>query len=315
MVTLSSIDVGVDVSKKHLDIHLHQIGKSARIANSATGITELEKLLAQYNIGQVACEATGGYERLMYKTLRQANYKVWRVEPRRIKAFIASEGIKAKTDKIDAKMIALFASKKCSSYEAIELSDNNEKLKSFVTLRTSINTSITAVKAQLQQSFDPDCHTFLTKNLNFLEKQLNNLTKHINALIETDQDSQNKATIITSIPGVGDTTAATMLAMLPELGKINNKQAAALVGVAPYIKQSGNLKGHARINGGRAPIRRVLYMAALSAITCNSVIKHFYQRLIDTGKAFKVAIVAVMRKLVIYMNTLTRKGELWNSAI
>jgi transposase len=315
MATLSYVDVGVDISKKHLDICLHQSGKTLRVANSQHGLGKLLRLLSQYEVGQIVCEATGGYERLMRKTLSAANHKVWVVQPKRIKGFIVSEGIKAKTDKIDAKMIAAFASQKCSAYEAIQQSDNGEKLKSLVALKASKTAMAAEIKTQLQQAYDADCLTSLTKHLKFLEKQIERIEGQISALIEDDKDLQNKAKLITSIPGIGDGTCAMTLAMLPELGKIDNKQVAALVGVAPYIKQSGDYKGQARINGGRSPLRSILYMAALSAIKHNAVLSRFYQRLIDAGKAFKVAIVAVMRKLIVYMNTLVSRKELWNPAI
>lgn len=315
MATLSNVDVGVDISKQHLDAHFHQTGKAIRIQNSSTGLTKLTSLLSQYEVGQIVCESTGGYERLMCKTLGELNYKVWCVQPIRIKAFIVSEGIKAKTDKIDAKMIALFASQKQCAYEPIQRSENNEKLRNLVTLKASMTTSAAELKTQLQQIIDSDCIQILVKNLHFLEKQIEKLSKQINALITNDQAMHDKAQIITSIPGIGDGTAAMTLAMLPELGTINNKSAAALVGVAPYIKQSGGYKGQAKISGGRAPLRGILYMAALTAIKYNQKLMSFYQRLLAAGKVFKVAIVAVMRKLVIYMNTLVRKGELWNTAI
>jgi transposase len=314
MATLSQIDVGVDISKQHLDVYLYQTGKEVHIPNSTEGLARLVKILAQYQVGQIVCEATGGYESLMCKTLRALNYKVWRVQPRRIKAFIASEGIKAKTDKIDAKMIALFASQKECAYDEHSRSENNEKLKNLVALKSSIIRSAAEIKTQLQQVSDADCTEFLNKNLQFYEKQITKLNTHIEQIISDDQDMSNKVKIMTSIPGIGDGTASTMLALLPELGTVNNKVAAALVGVAPYTRQSGNFKGQAKISGGRAPVRSMLYMAALTAIKYNPKLMEFYQRLIASGKVFKVAIVAVMRKLVIYLNTLVKKGELWNSA-
>ena len=282
--------------------------------NSEEGINNLFRILSQYEVGQVACEATGGYEHLMCKMLRTKKYKVWPVQPKRIKAFIESEGIKAKTDKIDAKMIALFASQKSSSYEPFQPSTDDEKVKSLVTIKTSITTSAAEIKTQLQQLNDPDCIRYLTKNLKFLEKQIEKVSAQINELIKENQGFNHTSKIVTSIPGIGNGVAEVVIANFPELGKINNRSAAALGGVAPYIRQSGSYKGQAKIDGGRAPLRRVLYMAALSAIQHNTVLKNFYARLIAAGKVFKVAIVAVMRKLIVYMNTLMRKGELWAPA-
>ncbi len=312
MATLSYVDVGVDISKKHLDIHLHNVNKTIRLENSKQGINKLIILLSRYEVGQIACEATGGYERLMCKALSQANYKVWRIQPRLVRAFIVSEGIKAKTDKIDAKMIALFAYKKNCPYEAIYQSDNNEKLKNIVALNSSLTTKAAQVKTQLKQAYDPDCLKILNQHLNFLKKQISKLESKIRNLIKNDNELKDKAQQIVSIPGIGSGTIAVTLAMMPELGKIGNKQIASLAGVAPYIKQSGNYRGKARISGGRSQLRKALYMAALSAIQHNVVLINFYQRLINDGKPFKVAIVAVMRKLIIYMNTLVREKTLWN---
>ena len=169
-------------------------------------------------------------------------------------------------------------------------------------------------KTQLQQVADPDCLAYLNKNLKFLKKQIDEISVQIENLIKQNEGFNHSAKIIASIPGVGNGTTAIFLAMIPELGKVSNKVAAALVGVAPYIKQSGSYKGQARISGGRSSVRSCIYMAALSAIRHNPVLVKFYNRLIAVGKAFKIAIVAVMRKLVTYINTLVRKGELWNPA-
>lgn len=314
MVMLSHVDVGVDVSKKHLDVCLHQTGKAIRVINSEQGLRQFSELLSLHKVGQIVCEATGGYESFMCKTLRKQNYKVWPVQPKRIKAFIESEGIKAKTDKIDAKMIALFASQKSCSYDIVPQSDDNEKLRNLVALKASTTTAAAELKTQLQQVIDDDCLRYMNKQLKFLEKQIEKISAQIDDLVnENDVFSQTKK-IITSIPGVGTGTAEIFMALMPELGKVNSKAAAALVGVAPYIKQSGSCKGQAKIAGGRAQLRSIIYMAAISAIRHNSVLKNFYERLKNGGKSFKVAIVAVMRKLIIYMNVLMRKGELWNLA-
>ena len=314
MATLSHVDVGVDVSKLHLDVCLQQTGKTLRIANSERGIKQLQRILSLHEVGQIACEATGGYERLMCKTLSKQNYKIWCVQPKRIKAFIESEGIKAKTDKIDAKMIALFASQKSSSYQPVQRSDENEKLRSFVLLRTSRTAAAAEIKTQLQQITEPECIDYLKNHLKFLEQQIDEISVQISHLTKENKDFTHAKKIITSIPGLGNGTAEMFMALMPELGKVNNKVAAAIVGVAPYIKQSGCFRGYAKISGGRAQLRSILYMAAITAIRHNAVLKAFYERLINTGKAFKVAIVAVMRKLVVYMNVLMKKGELWNPA-
>jgi transposase len=315
MVTVTRVDIGVDVSKKFLDVHFHPIKKAMRINNDTDGLNELLKHLSQYSVKQVVCEATGGYEKPMQKALMKKGLNVWIVNPRRIKAFIVSEDIKAKTDKLDAKMIALFASQKHSAYKPIQHTDEDEKLKALVSLKASVTASASGYKTQLQQQSDTDCIKYLKQLLHTTEKNIKKINQQINDLIKQDEGLVRKAQIISSIPGAGEGTVAVCLSMLPELGNIDNKKIASLVGVAPHIKQSGNNKGKARISGGRSSVRNVLYMAAVSAITHNPKLKQFYQRLITAGKPFKVAIVAVMRKLIVIINSMVMKGELWNPVI
>lgn len=315
MTILTHVDVGVDISKKHLDFHLYQDGKTLHVLNSKEGIGKVTNLLSQYEVRQIVCESTGMYGNLMCNELRSAGYNVWVVPPQRIKAFGISVGIKVKTDKIDAEMIAAFASKNECPHEYTPLSKDNEKLKELVNLKSSMTAAAAELKTKLQQTTDLDCIKFITKDLRHQEKIIKKLSEQINALIKNNDELKKKANIIRSIDGIGPGTTEIFLALLPELGKVSNKVAAALVGVAPYIKQSGSYKGQAHISGGRSELRKVLYMAALTATTYNPKLKIFYERLRAAGKPFKVAIVAVMRKLVTYMNILVSKGELWNPAV
>jgi transposase len=315
MGTVARIDIGVDVSKKHLDIFLHQTERHFRIVNTSEGITKFANELAKYQVGQIACEATGGYESLLVKTLRKLKYRIWRVSPSRIRAFIKSQGKRAKTDKIDAQMIAWVAAVMTNANEIIDPTEQQEKIRNLVAIKMTLTIEAAETKTRLQQTTDKDVIKLLTAKLNFAEKQIKALSKKISSLIQNEPDLKKTEEIIRSIPGIGEVTAAAVHALFVEIGKVTNKQAAALVGVAPMIMQSGDHKGYAHIYGGRSPLRATLYMAALSAMRSNSVLKVFYERLIARGKPFKVAIVAVMRKLVVFMNTLVRKGELWNPAI
>jgi transposase len=315
MGTIARVDVGVDVSKKHLDVFLHQVEKHFRVENTPQGIVELANELAKYNIGQIACEATEGYESLLVKSLRRLKFRVWRVSPSRIRAFIKSQGKRAKTDKIDAKMIAWFAAVMINENQMIDPTEQQEKIRNLVALKMTLTTEAAEAKTRLQQTTDKDVIKLLTSKLSFAQKQIKALTKKINVLVKSEPDLKKIEGIIRSIPGIGEGTASAVQALFIEIGQITNKQAAALIGVAPMIMQSGDHKGYSHIYGGRSPLRGFLYMASLNAIKFNPVLKEFYERLIARGKPFKVAIVAVMRKLVIYMNTLVRKGELWNPAI
>lgn len=307
---ITQISVGVDVAKDFLDIHLHPIGKDMRVANSAEGLEKLLAKLAQYKVIQVVCESSGGYESLMLKLLKKNQYNVWRVQPHRIRAFIIGEGVKAKTDKIDARMIALFAWQKWPAYQSITPSQTEEDMRGLVKLRTDLLKSLGQEKNRLPHCQEA-CKIIVQQLIDFMEKQLRIVEKQIDRLMHSSPDLSAKSAIIQSIPGVGAVTANTLMTEVGELGKVTNKQAAAIVGVAPFIKQSGASKGSALISGGRKGVRSALYMAALVAAHHNPVLKLFYQRLINAGKPAKVALVAVMRKLIIIINTMVRKGEAW----
>ena len=306
---ISPIYVGVDVSKDFLDVYLHPLGKELRIPNTQEGLNKLIKVLANYDVRQIVCESSGGYEYLMLQKL--ADYKIWQVQPKRIRSFIISEGIKAKTDKIDARMIALFASQKQPAYQSIDSSKDQEKLAAWVKRRMDLVYDMTCENNKLRHPQEVHCKEFIAQHISFLENQIKTIENEINKLIKANKVLQNEAEIIESVPGVGKITAATLLAEVPELGKIGNKQIAALVGVAPFIKQSGMSKGTATISGGRNQVRSVLYMASLAAIRFNPPLKLFYDRLRKAGKRPKVALVAVMRKLLVILNTMICNNQLW----
>jgi len=310
---ITKIFVGVDVAKDFLDIHFHPLKKSMRIANSIDGLTKLLRMLAQYEVSQIVCEASGGYESLMLGILKKEQYKVWRVQPYRIRAFITSEGIKAKTDRIDARMIALFASQKDRGYQTVECSQDEECMRALTQLRTDCVKAITRENNKVQHPQQHIvCKKIIEKNISFFQKQLREIEKQIENIMRTNNDMATKASIIQSIPGVGKVTAHTLMTEVTELGKIDNKKIAALVGVAPFVRQSGKGKGSALISGGRKNVRSVLYMAALVASRCNPILRSFYQRLKEAGKPAKLALVAVMRKLIVIINTIVKKGELWS---
>jgi len=313
METITKEFVGVDVSKAHLDIHIHPAKKVFRIKNDKDGLKSLHSILSKHEIEQVVCEASGGYENPMLKFIAQKGYKTWRVDPRRIKAFIASEGVKAKTDAIDAKMIALFASQKSCSYVPNQKSEQEEELTALIKERSDLVDLIATEMKRSHQASDGIVQKFIQKRISFMKKQIKKLESIIDKLIKANAELKNKLTIAESMPGVGRVTATTILAYVPELGTVDSKQAAALVGVAPYTKQSGAFKGHASISGGRSAPRRVLFMAALTAAKHNSKFKEFYERLIKCGKKPMVALVALMRKIVVILNAMFRDGKLWET--
>lgn len=316
-MTVSKIFVGVDVSKKTLDVYFYPCKKVYKFANNPEGFSEFVKTLSNFSsIEKIGCEATGGYENAMIKFLRQYKFNVWRVNPRRIKAFIGSEGMKAKTDKIDAKYIALFISQKTQKHEMNPLSDDEKSLQDLSKRRAVIVEIAKQEKTRLQ---NPDL-TELSKecildHLKFLKDTTDKLNDKIKSLLKESKNLQEKAAIIISMPCLGDITAAVLLAELPELGHADDKQIAALAGVAPYQNQSGMYQGLAKTSGGRKVIRKALYMVALTASRHNLKFKISYQKFLAAGKKPKVALVALIRKILCVLNAMIKKGEVWNPAI
>lgn len=306
--------VGVDVSKNSLDVYIHPIKKSYQFHNNIDGINELIDKLSKFStIEKVVCEATGGHETTMIKLLREKEFRVWRINPRQMNAFIKSEGVHAKTDAIDAKYIALFASQKTQNYDLVVLSEDENNLKELSKRRTVLVEIAKQEKTRFQNPSITDfCKESIKKHLKFLEIEIDKIDDSIKTMLTQSTELKQKAKIITSMSGIGNTTAAVLLSELPELGKIENKQIAALIGVVPYPKQSGLYKGKSKVSGGRKVIRHALYMAALSASRFNPQLKIFCATLISAGKKFKVAILAVMRKMICILNAIVKKGELWS---
>lgn len=316
MTTLTKIFIGVDVSKKSLDIHLNPLNKGFRIENSKKGIESLLKIFKAYDIEQIVCEASGGYEFLLCKVLTEAGYKIWCVEPKRIRAFIISEGQKVKTDKIDAKMLALFASQKQRAYTPINTNPVLLELSALIKCRASLVEQLKIFKTYLKSPiFDYYCSKIYKENIFNIENQIKKLDKQIKSLTEKDENLLQRIKIMMTMKGVGFTIAVTLAAEMPELGYIENNAAAALLGVAPYVRQSGNYEGKRAICGGREMPRRVMYMGALSASYSDSKFGRIYKKLRNGGKEAKVAITAIMRKMIVILNTLLRKNEMWNPAM
>lgn len=310
MSNLSQIFVGVDVAKNHLDLHLYPHNKDMRVANSDVGIGEIIRLLSGYKVKQIVLEPTGGYEQNLVQHCRMAGYSVWQANPSRIRAFIISEGIRAKTDKIDAKMIALFASQKESKLCLLPDAESNETLRSLHRRRADLLKMLTMEKVRVSHPAQANQKKGIEKHIFFLEKQIAGLEKDIKKTIAEHEPLQKKYAIISSVPGVGMVTATALIAEMPELGIASDKQVAAILGVAPMIRQSGQSKGTASICGGRAEVRQIVYMAAVSARMHNPTLRQFYERLIRNSKKPKIALVALMRKLITIINALLRKEEM-----
>ncbi len=311
MTTLSKIYVGVDVSKNNLDVFIHPLGKHFRIMNSKAEIKDfIKKILSLYDVANIACEATGGYEKALQETLKKHSYDLWIVDPRRIKGFILASGCKSKTDKIDAQKIAEFAEKQTRDYDVIYKTENQKKLQAFVNRKHDLRLFLVAEKTRVRHPSHAASISSIKKIIQVLEKEVARLEKQISELIDDDIELTKKAAILESVPGIGRGTSAVLLSFVPELGQISEGKASSLIGVVPYARESGNYKGKGFIQGGRIIPRNALYMCALSAKKHYPPIKEFFDRLTERKKPFKVAMVAVMHKLVIISSSLLRKGEL-----
>lgn len=301
--------VGIDVSKRWLEVQVHGEAESRKIGNDPDGFTTLMEQMKAMQAELIVFEATGGYEGRAVKALSQAGFAVAVVNPTRVRRFAEALGILAKTDKIDAQVIAHFASVVRPAVNGRQTA-LEEQLGAFVERRRQLLVELTAEKNRL--STCPECvRDDVEEHVAWLEERIDRLEIDIQACIGLKPEWQERAEIIDSVPGVGPVTAATMVAELPELGQLNRQKIAALVGVAPFNKDSGSKKGKRRVFGGRSGVRRTLFMAALSASKHNPVIRAFYESLLKRGKEKKVALTACMRKLLVIINAMVRKGEAW----
>jgi len=303
--------VGIDVSKRWLEVLVHGETESQEIGNDAEGIRLLVEQMKTLRPNLIVFEATGGYERRAAKALGEEGLSVSVVNPTRVRRFAEALGILAKTDKIDAKVIAHFASvvKPAANGRKTTL---EEQLAACVERRRQLMDELVAEKNRL--STCPECvREGIEEHIAWLETHIKRLEEEIHACIQQNPEWQTRAEIVDSAPGVGPVTASTLVADLPELGQLNRQKIAALVGLAPFNNDSGPKKRKRKIFGGRSGVRRTLYMATLSATRCNPVIRSFYETLLKRGKEKKVALTACMRKLLVILNAMVRKGESWKS--
>jgi transposase len=311
MTDTAEIFVGIDVSKAQLDVAVHNQPSSWQTDNSDAGRAELVKRLQPMNPTLIVLEATGGFELRLVAELVTAKLPVVVTNSRRVRNFARSTGRLAKTDKLDAKMLAHFAAALRPEPRPLP-SDQEEQLTALLTRRRQIVDMLTVEKNRLH-TVRATMRSDIEEHITWLTQKLDALDAEIDQFIQGSALWQEKATLLKSVPGVGRITASTLLAMLPELGTLNRQQIAALVGVAPVNKDSGRKQGKRRIFGGRAPVRSVLYMAALSAKKHNPKIKKFYERLLKQGKEKKVALTACMRKLLVILNAMLRTKQSWQA--
>lgn len=303
------MNVGIDVAKKHLDVAECPAGVGWSTTNDAAGIATLVARWAMSRPARIIVEATGGYEMPLVRALAAAALPVVVVNPRQTRNFGRATGQLAKTDKIDAMMLARFG-------EAMRpvvrpLPDAQTQALSALLARRRQLIDMRTAEENRRDTADRPIEREIKTHLRWLDKRVDAMDRQLDQAIKTSPVWQAKDALLQSVPGVGPILGRTLLADVPELGLLDRKKIAALVGVAPFNRDSGTFRGRRSIWGGRAPVRAVLYMAAVSAAQHNPVIHAFFERLTAAGKPFKVAIVACMRKLLVILNAMVRQGVHW----
>lgn len=302
---------GIDVSKENLDMLVYRTGEIRSFTNDEAGINAAVAWLKQVKPDITVMEATGGLEVPLYVALQEAKLPLAIINPRQIRDFAKSIGILAKTDKVDAKVLARYAA--TVQPEVRPLPDEEARqLGTLVTRRSQLVEMITVEGNRLKSTRDKTVKQRIDAHIVWLKEELGQIDKGISQMIQQSPVWREKDKILRSVPGVGPVLSATLIAKLPELGILNRKQISTLVGVAPLNRDSGKMRGERHIWGGRCRIRRPLYMATLTAVRHNPIISRFYDRLLAVGKAKKVALTACMRKLLILLNAMFKHHTSWS---
>lgn len=306
---MSEVNVGVDVSKLSLDVSVRPSNERRSFENNEDGIQSLVIFCGELKPLRVLMEATGGYEMALLTALVTAGLPGISVNPRQVRDFAKANNRLAKTDRIDADVLAHFAEaikpalREVPNEQSRELLELVQRRRQLIDMRTAEKNRLEHATAKVRQS--------IAKHIAWLNKRIEDVDDETKRRIRQTPAWREKEEIMRTAKGIGETTALTLISTLPELGRLNRKKISSLVGVAPFNRDSGMMKGRRRIYGGRASVRSVLYMATLTAIRCNPVIKATYERLIAKAKPPKVAIVACMRKLLVGLNAMCRDGKEW----
>jgi transposase len=311
--TSNQIFIGIDVSKAELEVFNDQTGLFQSCPNQKRSLTKLAKQLKKLNPTLIVLEATGGYETLAATIFNDLDIAFAIVYPRRVRQFALGLGIMAKTDKIDARIIAYYGRiagikpKPLQSKEVLHLQALTRRRSQLIEMRL--------MEENRLETASPLISRIIKKHIKYLLKQIEQLESEIANQIETSETWNETDQRLRAVPGVGPVLSSTLITQLPELGSISNKQIASLVGVAPFSSESGKYKGQRFCKGGRNSIRRVLYMATMNATQHNPIIKEFYDRLLKRGKLKKVAIIACARKLLCILNAMVRNKTNWSPKI
>jgi transposase len=308
------ITVGMDVSKARLDVHVHPLGESFAVTNDEAGVEALAERLGRLEgLVGIGLEASGRYERLAVAQLAAAGLPVIVLNPAQVRAYAVAIGLKAKTDPIDARLIALFIA--AVRPEPRTLPDaQTQDLQALMTRRRQLVAMLAAERTRRAQASPGRVRISLARIVTSLEDELKDLDAGIDTTVRGTPAWREREDLLASVPGIGKTIARTLLAELPELGTLGPKQIAALAGLAPFTRQSGKWRGKSFISGGRTAVRTALFMGAMVACKHNPVLKAFRNRLVAAGKPKLVAIIAVARKLLVILNAIIRERKPWQPA-
>jgi transposase len=302
--------IGIDVAKAQFEFACRPSGETGSVPNAEEGIRELVAHCQALTPTLIVLEATGGYEAALVAALATVGLPLVVVNPRQVRDFAKATGQLAKTDAIDARVLALFAERVRPQPRALP-DEAVQALDALLTRRRQLVEMLTAERNRLLVARAP-VRRDLQQHIRFLERRLREADDDLHTAVKASPLWRVKDDLLQSVPGVGRVVSLTLLAELPELGRLSHKEIAALVGVAPLNRDSGTLRGKRLVYGGRAQVRAALYMAALVASKCNPVIRIFYRRLRAAGKPAKVALIACMRKLLTILNAIARDGTPWN---
>ena len=302
--------VGIDVAKASLDLHVRPENRRLSTTNDEAGFEKILAFLPKPTSCLVVLEATGGYQRSVADALLRAGHYVAVVNPRQVRDFARGLGVLAKTDAIDAAVLSRYAegarprTMSLSPEKQSQIVELTTRRRQLIELRTAENNRLELLRLK-------SVRKSVEEVLKTLNKQIAGIEKEIRSLLKSDDDWNDKAELLMSVPGVGPITAVSLLADLPELGSLNRQEIAALAGLAPFNRDSGRRRGKRSIWGGRKAVRSSLYMATITAMRCNPTIRKFSERLKADGKPFKVVATACMRKLLVILNTMVKEKTHW----
>jgi transposase len=302
--------IGIDVAKQYFDMHCLKTRQDRRMNNSTDGIRQCVALCNEIRPELIVMEATGGYELALACALQTEGLPVAVVNPRRIRDFARAAGQIAKTDKLDARIIAQFAAM-LKPMPSEQINESTQKLKALVARRNQLVSLHTAESNRLEHADNRNIQHSIAAVLKVIETQMKAIDRQIEEHIRNTPGLMQRSETLQSTPGIGPTTAHMLVTELPELGRLNRRQIAALLGVAPIARDSGTFRGKRMTGGGRKNIRSRLFMPTLVAVRHNPVLKAYYVRLLSQGKCKMVALVAVMRKLICILNTMVKKNQNW----